>query len=756
MLAQSSLCFSTSRLMKTSPGLLIVGALLLSFGHVTLAQSLEQEEDADPEQSYEVVIVTAQKRAQNLTDVPIALSSFSKQNVEQTGITQLTELADYIPNLQISRATDFTSSITIRGVGANSRNIGFDTRVGVYLDGVYLGQSPALNQELLDLSRIEVLRGPQGTLFGKNTVAGAINLISQKPGDTFAGEISASVGNFNAREIQGLLNIPLSQSTAAKFSLSKLDRDGYILNLNTGHKLNERDSLAYRGQLRSEISDKLELNFSVDGLNTERLSILGEALSDTLGNTVDKGAPNKNEVAVTIDSSEKRDIYGTALDLAYQLDSGYQLKSITAYRDTDILYRNDPDYAVVDLLQIEYSDQYQQWTQELQLISPERSDTFNYVAGLYYYFQQADTRRDAINGEQSFIFGNVPGTIIRNSGEVTTRSYAAFINGAYELSAKTALTLGLRYTDETKDVDWLLDGSSSGIFRIGSTDGELQDKRSDTDLSYSVSVNYRIDPRLNSYAKYSTGFKSGGYNLDYVTNADLSAGIAFDKETVGSTEVGLKGNFFANKLIANFAAFYSEFDDYQVNQFIDLGNGASSISIRNAAQASTQGLELEVIYRPLKQLEIQASAGLLDTEFDDFPGGLSNGSNAKGKHLINAPKANYSLSVQYLSELTSLSADLLLRADITNNQGFYTSVDNVKTQTLRDGTIVNYGYVESLSMLNARIGLQAENGLWEAYIWGRNLTDETDPIDSRKDFFGTVTVNYNEPRTYGAEVVYHF
>ncbi|XQW84876.1 TonB-dependent receptor plug domain-containing protein [Thalassotalea piscium] len=194
---------------------LLFTSLSLIFSPLVLAEEIAPS--VDNEDPYEVILVTAQKREQKLTEVPIALSSFSATNIEQSGITQLTELSDFIPNLSVSKATDFTSAITIRGVGSNSRNIGFDTRVGVYLDGVYLGQSPAVNQELLDLERIEVLRGPQGTLFGKNTVAGAINLISKKPSDTFEGKLSASLGNLNARELQGQVNIPLSDTNAINF-----------------------------------------------------------------------------------------------------------------------------------------------------------------------------------------------------------------------------------------------------------------------------------------------------------------------------------------------------------------------------------------------------------------------------------------------------------------------------------------------------------------------------------------------------------
>ncbi|WP_323845237.1 TonB-dependent receptor [Microbulbifer magnicolonia] len=176
----------------------------------------------------EEITVTAQKRSERLTDVPISLTSLGAESLEQTGVRQLKEMAEFVPNLSISSGTDFTSSVSIRGVGANSRNIGFDTRVGVYLDGVYLGQSPALNQELLDLERIEVLRGPQGTLFGKNTVAGAINLISKTPGDTLGGRLDVEYGNYDSRQVSASVNLPLSQNLFAKLALSSQQRDGLV------------------------------------------------------------------------------------------------------------------------------------------------------------------------------------------------------------------------------------------------------------------------------------------------------------------------------------------------------------------------------------------------------------------------------------------------------------------------------------------------------------------------------------------------
>ena len=205
----------------------------------------------------EEIVVTAQKRTERLRDVPVSISVFNDNAIDQTGIRELKDVGAYIPNVQISEGNDFRSTVTIRGVGASSRNIGFDSRVGVYVDGVYVGQSPAINQELLNLERVEVLRGPQGTLFGKNTVAGAINLVTKKPDDDFHGSISVDVGNLNYRELKGLVNIPISDKAAASFTVSKTDRDGYVKNIITGSDLNERDVLAYRAQLRFDATDNL-------------------------------------------------------------------------------------------------------------------------------------------------------------------------------------------------------------------------------------------------------------------------------------------------------------------------------------------------------------------------------------------------------------------------------------------------------------------------------------------------------------------
>ncbi|MCV6627034.1 MAG: TonB-dependent receptor plug domain-containing protein, partial [Cellvibrionaceae bacterium] len=238
-----------------------------------------QAEQTNPGFALEEVTVTAQKRDEDLTEVPISITNFGAENIKDTGIRQLRDMAEFVPNVAMTSGTDFGSRVTIRGVGANSRNIGFDTRVGVYLDGVYLGQSPALNQEMLDLERVEVLRGPQGTLFGKNTVAGAINLVSKKPSDVLEGSVGFELGNFSSRQYSAAINIPISETLLSKFTINKQTRDGLVDNIITGNKINEQDALSYRAQLLFMPSDSFSANIAFDGLTAERLSYSGEAVT---------------------------------------------------------------------------------------------------------------------------------------------------------------------------------------------------------------------------------------------------------------------------------------------------------------------------------------------------------------------------------------------------------------------------------------------------------------------------------------------
>lgn len=713
----------------------------------------------------EEVVVTAQKRSERLIEVPISITTLSAEAINQSGVRELKELGDLTPNLLISQSSDFSTNIVIRGVGANSRNIGFDSRVGVYLDGVYLGQSPAANQGLVDLAQVEVLRGPQGTLFGKNTVAGAISLTSVKPGDQFEGAVGINVGNYNNLELQGNVNVPLTDTTSVKIYGNKTTRDGYIENVFNGDEVNERDVVSGRVHLRSQLTDALEMNVSADYLEQDRNGFNGEPLTDTFGFYRPREGGDKYETSQQT-LIEDKELKGGSLSLDYDLESGYLLKSITAYRDSEVLYDGDPDYDSAEFLGVIYQDAYKQTTQEFQIVSPDES-SFKYVAGLYYYLQDSTTSRDANAGLGTILypplgiplpiaaFGIDPSKkVVEIDGEVDTESYAVFANGTYDLTDRLTLGIGFRYGEETKDVDWSIDGSNSGAFRMATA--RIKDSRTDRSFDPTVSLNYAVLDDSYIYGRVSTGSKSGGYNLDFINVDQVQAGIEFDQETVTSYELGYKGEFPEQNLRVGVALFYSEFQDYQVNQYIDLGGGRTALSITNAAEVITQGLEVDVTYQPTVNLQLTASLGALDAEFDSFPGGNVGGGDASGNKLPYAPELTASLGAQYYYPLPSLGASLLLRADYSYTDDYYITASNDEGHTLADGSKVAFGQVDSYGTVSARIGLVSDAESWEVSLWARNLTDSDHQDYSFRDFFGTILAGYAVPRTYGLEAKYNF
>lgn len=735
----------------------------------------------------EEVVVTAQKRTESLTDVPISIAVMSSEAIMKTGVRQMREVAEFIPNMSISGGNDSTTAVRIRGVGANTRNIGFDTRAGVYVDGVYMGQSPAQNVDILDLERIEVARGPQGTLFGKNTVAGAINLITNKPSQEQELLVTGEVGNYDSHRVSAIANLPLGDNAAARFSIVDHNREGFIRNVTTGTRHNERDGTSMRGQF-AFAGDNYDVNIAGDYLESRRVSFFGAAISDWSSSVPNTVSPGRFDIDNNVDNNEEREIWGLSATVNVDLGSDYSLTSITAYRDTSIERQQDPDHSFNDMLFLNYPDAYEQITQEWQLFSPD-SGRLKYVAGLFIYDEKAvSSRQVTIGRDIGIVFqGLAPplapfgaafaGAGVGTFADVDTRSYAAYINGTYDLSERLTLGFGLRYTDEKREVDFDLIGDivdlspvplqvpGAAIFGVavgpvvnGQTVASFQDKNSYDDFSPMISLSYALAEDMNLYVKYSEAFKSGGFNVDFVSESALDDGIDFDQETVKAWEIGLKGTALENRLRYNLVAFLMDFEDYQLNQFVQLANNTSAITIRNAAEVSSRGLEAEITYYPTNNLMLQAAIGYNDAEFDSFPGGASVrnpaglGADLAGNKLPDAPEWTSALAVQHNLPLSALNAELVTRVDWTYSDSFYSSEDNVSFA--RPGSSLVWGEVDSYSLLNGRIGLEAES--WSVYLWGRNILDKDHDQTWTSDFLGTVANFPGDPRTYGVEVSYKF
>lgn len=770
-----------------------VGLTLISNAGISYAEEQNIKDDA----TIEHIIITSQKRAKNLEEVPISVAAMGNETIEQIGIRELQEMDEYIPNLQISKGNSYSTVITIRGVGSSSRNIGFDSRVGVYVDGVYMGQSPATNQDILDIERIEILRGPQGTLFGKNTVAGAINMITKQPEEDFSASAKVDFGNLASRRLSGTVNVPLSDSTFTKISVNKQTRDGYVKNLPTGDLLGEQDGTSYRFQLKSELTENVTLNFSLDAADTERNLYTGVAVATSAGLLAEPEMYTANNNFVP---NEVKELDGVALTLDWELEDGGAFKSITAKRDTYSHFQTDLDagvsYAAGPLpgapvtvafafgingnSELDYTDEYEQLSQELQYISSDES-ALQYVAGLYFYQQEGKTVRKAMghhDAEHPFYAGGVlpyPGddfVVLNTSGKVDTTSVAAYVNGTYEISDKLTLGFGGRYSSEEKKADWNSDPSDSAadVLGVGVTlnaafgfyDGDFKGTHKDTHFSPEISLLYNLDDETNVYYRASSGFKSGGFNLDFITVPQFDLGLEFDKETVLSHELGIKGSAMERRFTYNVSIFNANYENYQVQQFLDDDSAiAGAAFIGNASEVDTRGLEIEVVAQLTNNLRLTSSLGLLDAEFVAFPGGgkdaEGNVIDLDGARLAGAPDKTFNLGVQYYLPVDSLNSDLMFRLDYAYTGDRYLAGNNQeqKFRTLKNGDVVSVQYLASQNSFNARISLIENDDNWTVSLWGRNLTDEiSSPVT--RNVFGTNLRNDSLGRSYGMELKYNF
>jgi iron complex outermembrane receptor protein len=324
------------------------------------------------------------------------------------------------------------------------------------------------------------------------------------------------------------------------------------------------------------------------------------------------------------------------------------------------------------------------------------------------------------------------------------------------------LDLGFRYSREEKKVDWTIlsiDPITSipviPIFELAN--GQVIDNRSDNDFSPLVSLNYRLSKQINTYIKYATGYKSGGYNVDFLTQAQLDAGIEFDKETVASYEIGIKGHLFDQHVTFSSAAFYSTYDDYQINQLINLAAGTTALSIRNAAKVETRGLEFDLQYRLTSDLSINVALGLLDAEFYKFPGGGSNGEDLSGAKLPGVSDFTFNLSAQYYYPLPALNAELSALLSYNYQDDYNTNLDDLSQITLANGDALAIGQVDGFGIVNASVGLEPLGSGVSLFLWARNLASENSAIIvGEKSFFGTRRNVYVSPRTFGLTVKYTF
>ena len=754
------------------------------------AQNAEVDNDALDE-----IVVTAQKRTEKLIDVPISITAISADQLEARGAKNVRDLAFGVPNFTSYSSDDGDPTFLVRGLSSSARSIGFEGGLGAYVDGVYTGRTASVTQDLIDVERVEVLRGPQGTLFGKNTTIGAISISTKRPGNDLTGSASAEYGNYDHYRVALGISGPLVQDrVAAKISGYVDSTDGYVKNIFPGGVPNLNGDRGYgvRGELRFTPSESLDIALRGDYARSKRNTFEDEAVAVTQNAfglpaaAINPVVPGANTVNIDGRNESVRKLYGTSLAINYTLPSEHILTSISAYRKYDgSLQNTDADNTGFQYLLLDYFDKNAQFTQEIRVASPD-TGRFKYVAGLYYFNQKSTSNRNTIVGIDArnilisgfgfpaFLFVD---PAIRTNVRVKTESYAAFANASFEIVDNLTLLAGLRYTKETKSL--FVNQTSPGIFSLPGVLGPdpvylnvtpTTDKQSDSDLSPTVGLSYKFSNAVTGYVKYSKGFKSGGWNAELLspnrapTVANPSyfdvTQVRFNSENIVSYEAGLKAELFDRRLRLSSALFQLDYSDIQLSRFV---GGLDGYRTDNAGKARVRGFELELNARPVNGLDLSASIGYADAKYvryliipavaDPDGAGPLTGSpevNQDG-FALDAPKWTAAFGMQYAIPVSD-SMTLTFRNDFSYRSTRLGTGDLAERLTT---------VVPSFLTVDGRISLASDAG-WDVALWGKNLTDNRYAIERRPNtnlaFLGVAqqTTSYGQPRTYGIRLGYKF
>ncbi len=741
-------------------------ALIASFGlsHVAIAQTASgtQAPAAAPEGSLlEEITVTARKRSENLQDTPVAITAVSAAAIERKGMTQITDIAASTPSLTLQGSAPLSGNssaaiVFMRGIGQIDFTINTDPGVGVYVDGVYVARSAGAVLDLVDIERIEVLRGPQGTLFGRNTIGGAVNVVSQAPGDTFGGSVTATIGSSDRRQAQFTVDLPVSDTFRTKFSGLYHKREGYVTRLQTGEKIGDDDALAGRAQFEWTPSANFSALLSLDATKKREaqagvvplwfdgtafpLAFLENARVIGGGCAADPNASRNcfgaawmtNDPYATNATHPTRsdaDTAGAGLTLNWDLDV-INIKSITAYRTMDASFSRDTDNTPFNFLYSDISQSQHQFSQELQFTGRAFEDRLKWLGGIYYFREKAF--------ENYVSAGDVNGA--QGLNHTLNSNYALFGEATYDVTPKLHLTAGLRYTDETKRFRTdakIISGFRSPIGTQIVTDTSWQ-SREFKETSPRVTVAYDLGEDLMTYATWSKGFKSGGFNARY--SSPVPALIPFDPEFATLYEAGLKYQTPQRNLRLNLAAFRTDYTNVQVEFSVP---GVLGTITGNAASAKIDGVELEASWIPVSKLEIDATVSWLDARYTDASGATAGVTT--GNKLPLTPKWSGSVSASYPFDLGA-AGTLTPRFDYAYRSGVYNTADNAEI-------VHQKGY----SVLNGAVAWEPAKGDLTLTLGGRNLTDERYLLTAAySDAAGLAEGTYARPREWYLSVKKRF
>jgi len=713
----------------------------------------------------EEIVVSAQRREQNIQTTPVSVIAFSGPQLEKANVVDLVDLNTKLPNLNVAGAGGAgtnNASFAVRGLGSGSRNSpNTENSVGLYIDDVYYGKTDGAILDVIDVERIEVLRGPQGTLFGRNSTAGAIRYITKKPtlDETF-GDLAVTLGSYDRLDLKGYLNTAISDNVALGLSIASLNRNGYVDNVITGADLGDQNTEAIRGNLYIQASDNLDVWLAVDWSRADEngpptvatdvnltpnggiwgapfaATELAENLAEFGFNQANVPTGNRFESYAAGEHFSKRESVGASLTIAYQLSDDVTLKSVTSYRDLNNRFGYDMDAVPAELVERIAERDIRVFTEELQVSGS--TDTLNWIAGVFYLNEKVTAFQENFRMVNAAT-GNVGISGSQLVDPHKTESYAVFAQATYQLSDQWGITAGLRYTNDEKDQSVFTTGPGQTI-----DDVVLVSAASDSwdAVTGRFSIEYTASDDLFVFGSYSRGFRAGGLNDEGPTTPFSS----YNPEFIDAFELGLRSDWMDQRIRLNLTAFYTDAKDLQFTVLLDQNDNATVIA--NAGSAEIYGLEAEVSAVLSENVLIGFNGGYLKTKYKEVPE-LSDElvPIQVGDSLTNAPE--FSFNVYADINIPVQSGELALNV----NYGYkddYTTFPGLASE------------VSAFGLLGANLTYEPNKYNWSISVFGTNLTN-ADYENIVMDIGGTIgaalgfrMIEPGRPREWGVRFKYDF
>jgi iron complex outermembrane receptor protein len=682
---------------------------------VTAANSVQVEEPVEKHATIEKIVVTSRKRVENIQETPLSVIAMGAETLEMQNVDNIVDLNTKLPNASIGGSGGLGGSnavFSIRGLGSARNAVTQEQPVALYIDDAYYGRSDGALLSVLDVERIEVLRGPQGTLFGRNATGGAIRYITKKPGDDFEAKVSVNVGSFNRVNIAGDVNLPISDTSSLKLTAANTTSDGYVKNKAGGKDPGNEDTSIFRAQFLTNPSDKVEILFTGDysKTSTNGAPSVTLAVNPNAALVGQEAAAGFDATQVPVDDYFETyatglnffdsESFGGSLTINWELDN-FDFLSSTNYRDLDISLAYDTDGTPASLFEQIAVRDITMFSQEFRLSGSTDNEVIDWTAGVFYYKEEASDIRDVFTtmNARPLSASNNRGTT-RIVNPVETTSIAIFGQLSWNITDRFSLTSGLRYTEDEKDI------FASEISLASNTTTSATANNTWNAVTGRLSAEYQAEDDIFLFASLSRGYRAGSFN-DRIRSTLPNNGIApYDEEILDNLEAGIRSDLLDGILRLNLTAFYSDYQDLQLTSTVP-----NSVPLRtlvvNSGDAKIKGLEGEIVWLATDNLRFDAAFGFLDFEFTKVGADVTQ--ITINSEAARAPKFSYTIGAQYNYELEN--AELQIRTD-------YGWKDDYKTIVDESLQIVQ----ESFGLLGLNVSYITEN--WKVSLYGRNLTGE--------------------------------